>query len=125
VIDERARHNLYRAIEDLLDTEQADTLMALLPPVGWADIATRVDLHQLEARLGDRIEREHAWSDARFATKDDLHRLEARLDAGLDARFARERGWAEARFEAVDNKNLDGSLGAERTVPQTILVFTR
>jgi exopolysaccharide biosynthesis protein len=24
-----------------------------------------------------------------------------------------------------DNKNLDGSLGAERTVPQTILVFTR
>jgi hypothetical protein len=76
VIDERARHDLYRAIEDLLDTKQADTLMALLPPVGWADVAT----------------------------KDDLHQLEARLDAGMHTRFARERGWTEVRFEAIDTR---------------------
>jgi hypothetical protein len=40
VIDERARHELYRAVEELLGTKTADTLMSLLPPVGWADVAT-------------------------------------------------------------------------------------
>jgi hypothetical protein len=47
VIDERARHELYRAVEELLGTRIADTLMALLPPVGWADVATKGDLLQL------------------------------------------------------------------------------
>ena len=74
MIDERARHELYRAIEELLGTRIADTLMALLPPVGWADVAT----------------------------KDDLLQLEARLDARLDARFARAEGRTDARFGAVD-----------------------
>jgi hypothetical protein len=74
VIDERARHELYRAVEELLGTCIADTLMALLPPVGWADVAT----------------------------KDDLLQLEARLDARLDARFARAEGRTDARFGAVD-----------------------
>lgn len=74
MIDERARHELYRAVEELLGTRIADTLMALLPPVGWADVAT----------------------------KDDLLQLEARLDARLDARFARAEGRTDARFGAVD-----------------------
>ena len=74
MIDERARHELYRAVEELLGTRIADTLMALLPPVGWADVAT----------------------------KDDVLQLEARLDARLDARFARAEGRTDARFGAVD-----------------------
>jgi hypothetical protein len=54
-LDERARHELYRAAEQLLGEEQANTLMSLLPPVGWADVATKDDLHQLEARLDGRF----------------------------------------------------------------------
>jgi hypothetical protein len=33
----------------------AATVMELLPPVGWADVARQRDLDQLEARLGERF----------------------------------------------------------------------
>jgi hypothetical protein len=88
VIDERARHELYRAVEELLGTRIADTLMALLPPVGWADVATKDDLLQLEARLDTRL-------DARFA------RAEGRTDARFGAVDARVRA-LDVRFEAID-----------------------
>jgi len=48
-IDERSRHELYLRLEDALGPEPANTLMEHLPPVGWADVATR---HDLEAHLG-------------------------------------------------------------------------
>ncbi len=48
-ITERDRHQLYLAVEGLIGAEDADTMMAMLPPVGWADVATRRDLDQLHA----------------------------------------------------------------------------
>lgn len=77
MIDERARHELYLGFEELLGTGRADTLMSLLPAVGWADVATKHDLRLL---------------------KDDLRQLEDRIEARLDARFVR----VDARFAAVD-----------------------
>src|SRR5438093_9828815 len=56
VIDERARRELYQAVEGALGREPADTLMSLLPPVGWADVATKHDLAALEERLDLRFE---------------------------------------------------------------------
>lgn len=53
-IDERSRHDLYRAFEGLVGADNADALMSLLPPVGWADVATKADL---DARLGALEER--------------------------------------------------------------------
>ncbi len=53
-LDERSRHALYQKLEQVLGPEEATTLMQHLPPVGWADVATKEDLHQLEARLGAR-----------------------------------------------------------------------
>lgn len=50
-IDERKRHALYERLDEVLEDEHADTLMALLPPVGWADVATKQDLHALESRM--------------------------------------------------------------------------
>ena len=91
VIDERARHELYLAAEEVLGTERADTLMSLLPPVGWADVATkddvrlvkddvrrvRAELHDLRVDIRDLEER----LDLRF---DDFeHRLEAKLERAL------------------------------------------
>ena len=46
-IDERARHELYLRLEEHLVAEAAATLMEHLPPVGWADVATRRDLDHL------------------------------------------------------------------------------
>lgn len=43
-VDEAARHQLYTSLESTLGPEPTSTLMSLLPPVGWADVATRQDL---------------------------------------------------------------------------------
>ena len=60
-ISEEARHDLYLALEDALGHDQATTLMEHLPPVGWADVATKRDLdtklEATEARLSALIER--------------------------------------------------------------------
>jgi hypothetical protein len=35
----------------ILSEEAADTLMELLPPVGWADVATKTDLQHLQLTI--------------------------------------------------------------------------
>ena len=62
-IDERTRHQLFLRLEEVLGDEEANTLMEHLPPVGWADVATksdfvvmRGDLEQLETRMNLRFE---------------------------------------------------------------------
>jgi uncharacterized protein YPO0396 len=55
-IDERTRHDLYTAFEELWGPERADAMMSLLPPVGWADVATKHDLDALRETLEARID---------------------------------------------------------------------
>jgi len=51
VLDERSRHQLYLRLEEVLGDEAATTLMEHLPPVGWADVATKHDLVLLKRDL--------------------------------------------------------------------------
>ncbi len=48
---------LYGQLEGALGPEATGTLMSLLPPVGWADVATRQDLgalgHRVDAQVAD------------------------------------------------------------------------
>ena len=53
--------------------------MELLPPVGWADVATKHDLLMLEGRVDARFDIFEARTDARF------ERVEARFEK-VDAR---------------------------------------
>jgi hypothetical protein len=55
-LDERARHELFLRLEAALGPESAETLMEMLPPVGWADVATKRDLDGLEQRMDLRFE---------------------------------------------------------------------
>lgn len=50
-IDERSRHDLYVKLEQTLGAAEASTLMEHLPPVGWADVATKRDLDVFATEL--------------------------------------------------------------------------
>lgn len=50
-LDERARHELFLRLEQALGPKSAETLMELLPPVGWADVATKRDIDALRDQL--------------------------------------------------------------------------
>jgi hypothetical protein len=72
-VSEYERTQVFRWFEEHMGKERATTMMALLPPVGWGDVATRRDLELLEGRI-----------DARFARVDArIDRLEAKIDVGL------------------------------------------
>ncbi len=40
-VDYRNRDQLYRSAVEVLGREEADTLMASLPPMDWSEIATK------------------------------------------------------------------------------------
>jgi hypothetical protein len=48
---ERNRHQLYEEVEEVLSVESADELMAYLPPVGWADVATKTDVAMIRSEI--------------------------------------------------------------------------
>jgi hypothetical protein len=57
-VDERSRRELYEKLEAALGPKPADTAMSLLPPVGWADVATKQDIAMLDLKIDameDRI----------------------------------------------------------------------
>ena len=67
-VDERTRHEMYSGLEEKLGPEVADASMAHLPPVGWADVATKQDLAVLATSTTQQFEH----MNTRF---DELHRL--------------------------------------------------
>jgi hypothetical protein len=50
-VDDRTRLNLHRKLDTVLGSEEADTLMAHLPPVTWNEVTTKDDLGQTTAIL--------------------------------------------------------------------------
>lgn len=54
-ISEHDRHQLFTWFEEHMGPERAATMMSLLPPVGWGDVATRRDLELLEARIEAKL----------------------------------------------------------------------
>lgn len=76
MISERARKIMYESMERIHGKEVADTVMGHLPPVGWADVATKQDLDALRA-----------------ATKQDLASLEARIEVLLHREMISQTKW--------------------------------
>jgi len=51
MVSDSNRHDLYVALEHQLGQGPTDTLMQLLPPVGWADVARASDVETLGIHL--------------------------------------------------------------------------
>ena len=82
-VDERSRLQLAEALKRALGDEEGITLMELLPPVGWADVARKDDFRLVDLRF-DALE---ARMDARFGIVDTrLDRIETRVGT-LESRF--------------------------------------
>jgi hypothetical protein len=79
MVSDRDRHDLFVALHDRLGDGPADTLMALLPPVGWADVARRADVEALDQKLTARIDSLEARMEG----------FEAKMDGRLDALLPR------------------------------------
>ena len=99
-VDERSRLQLAEAVKRLLGVDEGITLMELLPPVGWADVATKHDLLQIDRRFDDLETR----MDLRFQSFEDrmdarLGKVEGRLGS-LDERMDAKLGSLELRLEA-------------------------
>src|SRR5262245_22984263 len=98
-VSEYERTQLFNWFEEHMGTERATTMMNLLPPVGWGDVATRRDLEQLEERLDHKIESVAQHLGSRI----DL--VEARLGAmnekmnGMAATMATKADLTESRVE--------------------------
>ena len=93
-IDEQSRRELHDRLQEALGSAPAETLMASLPPQGWADVATKDDLARVEERFTVRLDA----MDERFGVRLDAmdERFTGRLD-GMDERFG-------ARFEGLSDR---------------------
>lgn len=65
-VTEKRRQGLANRADQVLGAEHGETLMELLPPVGWADIATKRDLTQAIEFLDARVEAKLTALEARI-----------------------------------------------------------
>ena len=108
---ERRRHQLYEEAKQVLSVESADELMSYLPPVGWADVATKTDLGMIRYEM-DALRSEMRGDMARIEGK--IDRVEDRL-AGVEDRLAGVEGrisGVEGKFEGLEGKieGLEGKI---------------
>lgn len=89
-VSEESRHHLYQRLEEVPGPEEAATLMEHLPPVGWADVATKRDI-----------------DDLRIATKrdiDGLHREIEELGGSTRREIDQLRSSTERKFDCLDER---------------------
>ena len=100
-VDERARHELYLQLARVLGEDQSATMMALLPPDGWADVARRHDLDRVEASLRADVGQLRTEID-QLRTEMDLRfdRIDGRIDAAKNELLAAFRGELVAAVSA-------------------------
>lgn len=92
-ITEQNRHHLHQRLEQVLGPEEASILMEHLPPVGWADVATKTDLDHLSEVVGLRVDRVDLRIDS----------LEATVRTGFE-QMDRQFGDVDRKFNEVERR---------------------
>lgn len=106
---ERERHRLHQTLDEVIGPDVAAILMSHLPPVGWADVATKHDLVELEGRFTNQLRA--AISDLRSELHTEIGGLRSELHAeigGLRSEMHAQIGGLRSAMHAES-----GSLHAE------------
>ncbi|MGI8426771.1 MAG: hypothetical protein ACR2FO_06080 [Actinomycetota bacterium] len=77
-VTERSRHELFKKLEKVLGMEDAGTLMDLVPPMGWGDMATKRDLDEFTVATKRDID------EFRVATKRDIDEFRVATKRDID-----------------------------------------
>ena len=109
-ITEASRFQLRTAIGLILSEEAADTLMELLPPVGWADVATKTDLQHLRNEMQADIK------NLRDELKGDMRALQLTIEATLEKRLHEQTKWLITTMIAMNTVMLAASVALSKLI---------
>lgn len=121
-ITEEDRYELFKSLEEVLGRDRASTLMEHLPPVGWADVATKGDLALLETATRRDIEQ------LEIATRRDIEQLELSMESRFeraDGRLDQVADQLRAEFR-LDTRNIVFAMVASNaTFAALVIAATR
>ena len=99
-ISEEDRHHMYLKFEEVLGAQVAHTVMEHLPPVGWADVATKRDLDAQSVLMKRDLDAQSVL------VKHDLDALQVLMKHDLDAQILLVRSDLDAQ-SALVKKDLE------------------
>ena len=109
-ITEASRFQLRTAIGQILNGEAADTLMELLPPVGWADVATKTDLQHLRDELKSDIQ------SLRNELKGDMLNLQLTIEVNVRKLIHEQTKWLITTMIAMNTVMLAASVALSKLI---------
>ncbi len=118
MVSDRDRHELYVALLDRLGQGPADTMMALLPPVGWAEVARASDLEAL------RIELRGEMAELRAELRGEMGGLRGEM-GGLRGEMAELRGELKSELASFRNQLFAANLATTAAVAGLVLAAAR
>ena len=81
----------------ILSEEAADTLMELLPPVGWADVTTKTDIQHLRDEM-----------------KADMRALQLTIEIAIEKRIHEQTKWLITTMIAMNTVMLAASVALSK-----------
>ena len=108
MVSDQDRRELYEALERRLGGGPAATMMELLPPVGWADVARQSDLVGLQGSLRGEMAQLRGELRGEMA---ELRGEMAELRAELKGEIAELRGEVRAQLPKLIAANIASMIG--------------